>query len=115
MTTVAVNFGSEDLEEVVPRFISRAMTALGPFDMALNGATGDATLTWPQTLTAGQVQAVQDGARAARTSLTPNERNGIQSDIDLLVAFQGIATPTLAQTAAATKAQSRILRAILRS
>lgn len=115
MTSVDVNFGTEDLDEIVPRFGSRAMAAVGPFDIVLNTQTGAATLTWLATLTPAQVQTVQDAVRAARTSMTINERNAIQSDIDLLVTFQGIATPTLAQTAAATKSQSRILRAILRS
>jgi hypothetical protein len=73
------------------------------------------TLWFDPDLTAGEISALNDVMRAALTDLTRLERNAIQSDIDLLVTYQGVATPTLAQTAAAVKAQSRILRALLRS
>jgi hypothetical protein len=65
--------------------------------------------------TASELAALGDVIRAITTDLTRLERNAIQADVDLLVAYQPIASPTLVQTAAAAKAQSRILRAILRS
>lgn len=52
--------------------------------------------------------------RTRDVELTPAEYVAIKSDIALLKTFAGINSPTLAQTAAATKAQSRILRALLR-
>ena len=117
MSSVVVNVGTEDLEEIVGRIAQRAVGAFGGgMSMEVNNATGDVTLTWPVTLTAGQITTVQEQARAAKSSLlSPVERNAIQADIDGLVTYQGIASPTLAQTASAVKAQSRILRAILRS
>lgn len=79
------------------------------------GAPGTAsrTLVWTPDLTAGE-QTILRAALGA-VALTTAERNGLQADIDLLVTYQGIATPTLVQTVSAVKAQSRILRAILRS
>lgn len=47
--------------------------------------------------------------------ITPSEFAAIQSDIDGLTTYQGIATPTLAQTVLAVKAQNRIWKALLRS
>jgi hypothetical protein len=47
--------------------------------------------------------------------LTVVERQNLQADIDGLVTYQGLASPTLAQTVLAVKAQSRILRALLRN
>jgi hypothetical protein len=48
------------------------------------------------------------------TGIDPDEWEAIESDIAGLKTYQGIASPTAAQTAQAVKAQSRILRAILR-
>jgi hypothetical protein len=73
------------------------------------------TLTFTPDLTAAEVTRLGEFVRAYESLLTPTERNGIQADVDLLVTFQGIASPTLAQAVAAIKAQGRILRAILRS
>lgn len=47
--------------------------------------------------------------------ITADEWAAIQPDIDGLVTYQGLASPTLAQTVLAVKAQSRILRAILKN
>lgn len=47
--------------------------------------------------------------------ITADEWAAIQPDIDGLVAYQNLANPTLAQTVLAVKAQSRILRAILKN
>lgn len=87
----------------------------GPTAVTYDEVALTISLSFSPDLTAGEQSALAEIVRAAETDLTRAERNAIQSDIDLLVTFQGIATPTLAQTAAATKAQSRILRALLRS
>jgi hypothetical protein len=54
-------------------------------------------------------------ANLSVVGITPAEWQAIQPDIDGLVTYQGLASPTLAQTVLAVKAQSRILRALLRS
>lgn len=118
MSTHVVNLGTQDLDTIAERFIRQAlaMTGLGiPTAYDLNQQTGDLTMTWEVTLSAGQATALSEIARAAKTGLTRAERNALQADIDGLITYQGIASPTLAQTASAVKAQSRILRAILRS
>jgi hypothetical protein len=53
-------------------------------------------------------------ARSAVTGITPAEWEALEPDIAGLVTYQGLASPTLAQTVLAVKAQSRILRAMLR-
>lgn len=50
----------------------------------------------------------------ARIRFEPEEFDAIRSDIAGLTTYQNLANPTLAQTVLAVKAQSRILRAILR-
>jgi hypothetical protein len=47
--------------------------------------------------------------------MTLAEWQAIKADAAALKAYNGVATPTLAQTAAAVKAQSRILATIIRS
>jgi len=47
--------------------------------------------------------------------ITPAEWEALEPDIAGLVTYQGLASPTLAQTVLAVKAQSRILRALLRN
>ena len=54
-------------------------------------------------------------ANAAVVGITPAEWQALEPDIDGLITYQGLPTPTLAQTVLAVKAQSRILKAILRS
>lgn len=115
MSTHVVNIGTEDPDIIINRLQARAAPIVGMGTYSYDSVTGDLTASWPFQLTPTQISQLADIARAAKAELTPNERNGIQSDIDLLVTFQGIASPTLAQTAAATRAQSRILRALLRS
>lgn len=72
------------------------------------------TLTFTPDLAAGETTTLAEIVRAAVSVLTRAERNGIESDVTLLRTYQGIATPTLAQTVAATKAQTRVIRALLR-
>lgn len=74
-------------------------------------------LTWTPDLSAADLATARDVATTASglLSLTLAEYQAIKNDIAGLVTYQGLASPTLAQTVAAVKAQSRILRAILRS
>lgn len=53
-------------------------------------------------------------ARSTIPSITPAEWEALEPDIDGLRTYQGLPSPTLAQTVLAVKAQSRILRALLR-
>lgn len=80
-------------------------------------ATLTATFRFTPDLTASEAATFADLLATVRTrdvQLTPAEYQAIKPDIALLRTFAGINSPTLAQTAAATKAQSRILRALLR-
>ena len=53
-------------------------------------------------------------ARSAVPGITPAEWEALEPDIAGLTTYQGLPSPTLAQTVLAVKAQSRILRALLR-
>lgn len=108
MTTLAIE--QERADDLI-----RACQRLGIRLPENQGAPGVATRTfvWTPDLTANE-QTILRAALGA-VSLTTDERTGLQADIDGLITYQGIATPTLAQTVLAVKAQSRILRAILRS
>lgn len=54
-------------------------------------------------------------AKGVIAEITPAEWQAIEDDIAGLVTYQGLPSPTLPQTVLAVKAQSRILRALLRS
>ena len=54
-------------------------------------------------------------AKSAVAGITPEEWQAIEPDIAGLVTYQGLASPTLAQTVQAVKAISRVLRAMLRN
>ena len=54
-------------------------------------------------------------AQALVVGITPAEWQALEPDIAGLQTYQGLASPTLAQTVQAVKAQSRILRAILKN
>lgn len=70
------------------------------------------TLTWTPDLSPAELLLARAVGSAVR--LTVAERNALESDIDGLRQYQNLASPTLAQTVLAVKAQSRILRALLR-
>jgi hypothetical protein len=114
MSTHTYQFPIAPTQDQVARI--RAETTAAGHPCSLIQIDGLTIVLWfdPDLLPA-EVAALDEVIRAVKTELTRAERNAIQSDIDLLIAYQGVATPTLAQTAAATKAQSRILRALLRS
>lgn len=52
--------------------------------------------------------------RSGITGITFAEWQALDNDLSGLRTYQGVASPTLAQTVAATKAQNRVLAAILR-
>ena len=66
----------------------------------------------------GAEQAIYDRlpriARSLITGITPAEWEALEPDIAGLVTYQGLPSPNLAQTVMAVRAQSRILRALLR-
>lgn len=77
-------------------------------------AQGLTTLTITPDLTAGQTQALQDRVAQLRAQRSRYGRlSEVRDDIAGLRAYMDIATPTLAQTAAATKAIVRVFRAVL--
>jgi hypothetical protein len=89
-------------------------------DPTIVGEDGAGTMTFsfdPPLSVAEQAtfDALVKQARSHVSGISPAEWQAIQPDIDGLITFQGLASPTLAQTVLAVKAQSRILRAILRS
>lgn len=115
MSTHLLPIGTNDAEAIVARILSQAIPLLGVPSQCFTDGLGNLTMTWPQQLTAPQVAALTALGESAKTGIiTPSERAGIESDIDGLRTYQGLANPTLAQTVLAVKAQSRILRALLR-
>lgn len=114
MSTHSFDLPRPPSRDVLDRITAECGAAGRP--VSLIEVQGSTIVLWfTPDLTAGELAILTDVVRAAKTDLTRLERNAIQSDVDLLVTYQGIASPTLAQTAAATKAQNRILRAMLRS
>lgn len=111
MTTVVVEQERlVDLLDSADRLGLRRPTVFG-------GAPGDVnrTLTWTPDLTPAEQLLARAAAGAVR--LTTAERNALQPEDDILVAFAAgtVASKTLADVVIATRAQSRILRALLRS
>lgn len=80
-------------------------------------ATATATYVFTPDLSSAESVTFTDLVAAFRqheVAITLAEYQAIKPDLALLKTYAGIASPTLAQTVAATKAQSRILRAMLR-
>lgn len=71
------------------------------------------TLTYSRDLNATEMGVVERILRSF-SRITPAEREALENDVAGLRQYQDIATPTLAQTVLAVKAQSRILRALWR-
>jgi hypothetical protein len=102
------------------------ITAAQAFDLAhairpASAVSGDEQAGWTFTftpdLTAGEASTLTDTAAAYRTrnvELTTAEYAALRPDIEGLRTYHGIASPTAAQTAQATKAIIRVLRALLR-
>jgi hypothetical protein len=84
-------------------------------------ATSGVVLTFTPDLTAGETTTLatfmSDISTMAKfgVTLTLAEWQSVKPDAQLLKAYAGVASPTLAQTVAAVKAQSRILSVIIRS
>lgn len=85
--------------------------------IVITGDAGAPTYVFEPPLTAEEQTTLAELRVMARfgVALTLAEWQGIKTDIALLQTFAGITNPTVAQTANATKAQSRILRVIIRS
>lgn len=75
-------------------------------------ATFEPPLTSAEQLTFNRIVNM---AKSLISGITPAEWEQLEPDIAGLVTYQGLATPTLAQTVLAVKAQSRILRAMLKN
>lgn len=75
-----------------------------------------AELTWTPDLSAADQTTLSNLRKliVGAVLITPAERAALEPDIDGLRTYANLATPTLAQTVLAVKAQSRILRALLR-
>lgn len=94
-----------------------ALTAAirAPTSYAFDGT--NVVYTFLPDLTAAEAATFADTVATLRTrevELSVAEYQAIKADIAGLRTYAGIASPTLAQTVSAVKAQSRILRALLR-
>jgi len=89
-----------------------------PAGCATDDVTGFPVVMFDPLLTAPEQVIFDRIARLSKSlveGITATEWQAIESDIAGLVTYQGLASPTLAQTVLAVKAQSRILRAIIRN
>ena len=91
----------------------RAPASVGGWD----AEAGTIILTYAPDLTAGELNTLSDLLTLWRFGvvLTLAEWQAIKGDAAGLRAYLGVASPTLAQTAAATKAIVRVLGTIIRS
>jgi len=73
------------------------------------------SVTFTPDLTAGELATLRRIVRISGISVvTPDELAAVEPSLDGLIAYMAVATPTLAQTAAATKAIIRVLGVLLR-
>jgi hypothetical protein len=88
-----------------------------PADVVTDQQTGTSTLVFVPALTAPEQATLADLATMARfgVTLTLAEWQGIKTDAANLKAYLGVASPTAAQTSAATKAIIRVLGTIIRN
>jgi hypothetical protein len=89
-----------------------------PAGCATDDSTGEPVVLFVPPLTASEQLIFARILRLSRSlvdGITAAEWQALEPDIDGLVTYQGLANPTLAQTVLAVKAQSRILRALLRN
>jgi hypothetical protein len=82
---------------------------------ALVNEDGQTVSLFTPDLTPAEVTAYQRLLRLhhSRLGLTPAEFTALEPDLDGLRSFVSVASPTASQTAAATKALIRVIRAIL--
>ena len=89
-----------------------------PNGFATDDITNDPIITFVPPLTSVEqttYNRLLNLAKSLVDGITFAEWQAIEPDIAGLVTYQGLASPTLAQTVLAVKAQSRILRALLRN
>jgi hypothetical protein len=113
MTTIQIE------TEHVTALRDAALAANRPPDQVTAYSADDPSLgelTWNTDLSAAELAAVERFRRRLRSGLrvTDAEWSALAPDLDGLRTYVGIATPTAAQTAQATKAIIRVLRAIIR-
>lgn len=114
MSVHAFTLGDDSDGEALRIVLACHAAQRGPAGVDLTGTT--LTLTFTPDLTAAETTALTELVRAAKSvlGLSRAERNALESDVTTLRSYLQVATPTLAQTAAATKAIIRVLRAVLR-
>ncbi len=81
-------------------------------------AAGSPILTFAPPLTTAEqtrFNSISNLAKSLVAGITADEWVAIESDIAGLQQYQNLANPTLAQTVLAVKAQSRILRALIKN
>lgn len=89
-----------------------------PETMASDDQTGAPVLVFNPVLTGPEqtmFTRLTNLAKSLVNGISPSEWQALEPDIDGLVTYQGLASPTLAQTVLAVKAQSRILRALIKN
>jgi hypothetical protein len=89
-----------------------------PDSIATDSVSGAPILNFVPALTAGEqttLTRILNLAKSLVTGITVDEWQALEPDIAGLVTYQGLASPTLSQTVSAVKAQSRILRAIIKN
>ena len=89
-----------------------------PDSILTDSVTGIPTIVFVPALSGAEqptFDRIVNLARSLIEGITIAEWQAIEPDIAGLVTYQGLASPTLAQTVLAVKAQSRILRALLRN
>lgn len=94
-----------------------ALYLRAPSGYATEDTTGDPVLDFEPALSTAEQTTYADllaMARAHISGLSLAEYQALKPDLAGLRTYQGLASPTLAQTASAVKAQTRILRALLR-
>jgi len=120
VSTHAVALGPFDSVTAGPSGLLELVTAQirKPDQVTFDAANGQVVYTFTVDLTAAEVQTFADCVGTTRTrnvSITLAEYRAIRGDLANLRTFLGLATPTAAQTAAATKSVIRVLAALLRS
>jgi 2-keto-3-deoxy-6-phosphogluconate aldolase len=100
-----------------PQFASLAAANLrAPASWSVDDLAGTASFTWEPPLTPAEQATFADLQVMANFGVTLNltEWQAIKADAAGLRAYLGVASPTAAQTASATKAIIRVLAVIIR-
>lgn len=100
------------------RLADLCVTYLRPHSgYATDSVTGDPIITFDPPLTSAEQTTFDRLANVAKSrvlGITPAEWQALEPDIAGLKTYLGLASPTAAQTASATKAIIRVLAAMLR-